>query len=201
MRYLYQIFLKGLLTLLPIFLTVYLLTWVVTFVEGALRRVLEGRLPRALDFPGAALGIAIALVLVVGLLVDVYFTKRIFLWVESKVEQMPVIRSIYGPLRDVTQLFARQGPTQNQKVVLVQLDRSDGSALEALGLVTRETFSDLPADLAMGGSVAVFFPFSYGMGGMTVLVSRKRIRETSLPPEKAMQLSITGWIKNSGNNG
>ena len=70
---------------------------------------------------------------------------------------------------------------------------SDG--VESMGLITRDKFGDLPKDTIPDDHVAVFLPFSYGVGGFTVLVAKSQVRETSLSAEKAMQLSITGWIK------
>jgi uncharacterized membrane protein len=64
-----------------------------------------------------------------------------------------------------------------------------------LGLVTRENFSDLPIKSLMDGKVAVYLPFSYGVGGYTILVQKSQIIEVDLPIEKAMSLAITGWVK------
>jgi uncharacterized membrane protein len=66
-----------------------------------------------------------------------------------------------------------------------------------MGLVTRDQFKDLPQEAVHDGSLAVFIPFSYGVGGFTVIVPRASVRETSLPAEKALQLAITGWVKSS----
>jgi uncharacterized membrane protein len=64
-----------------------------------------------------------------------------------------------------------------------------------LGLVTRENFSDLSIKPLMDGKVAVYLPFSYGVGGYTLLVQKSQIIEVDLPIEKAMSLAITGWVK------
>ncbi len=64
-----------------------------------------------------------------------------------------------------------------------------------LGLVTRDDFHDLPLGPYTEGRVAVFIPFSYGLGGYTILVDRSRLTEVDMPTEKAMSLAITGWVK------
>lgn len=135
--------------------------------------------------------------MLVGVLVNSYLTRRFVIWFEESMDRLPVIRSIYSPIRDVTNLFANQ-KTAAQRVVMVSLD----SGTEVMGLITRDTFSDLPPGTVPDGpngplSVAVFVPFSYGMGGFTVIVPKTRIRETSLAADRAMQLAITGWIKSS----
>lgn len=194
MSIIYRIFLKGLLTLLPISLTVALLTWIIAQVERLFADPLRERFPGFLDFPGAGIIFAFIVVFIAGILVNTYFTRRFVNWFEAKLESLPVISAIYGPIRDVTRLFAdKESRHAAQKVVMVQL----GENLEVLGLVTRDSFQDLPPNTANEDSVAVFIPFTFGMGGFTVIVGRNRLRETGLSAERGMQLAITGWVKNS----
>lgn len=194
MSFIYRIFLKGLLTLLPISITVALLTWIIAQVERLFADPLRERFPHLFSFPGAGIIFAFILVFIAGVLVNTYFTRRFVNWFEEKLETLPVIRAIYGPIRDVTRLFADQeSRNATQKVVMVRL----ADNLEVLGLVTRDSFQDLPPNMANEDSVAVFIPFTFGMGGFTFIVGRDRIRETDLPAERAMQLAITGWVKNS----
>lgn len=189
----YRIFLKGLLTLLPITLTLYLLVWITSVTEDFFGSWLQGQFPQIFGFPGSGVLIGMTLVFVVGLAVNSYMTQRFVEWFDERLENLPVIRTIYGPLRDVTNLFASQSHS-NQRVVLVQLD---DRGVEVLGLITRDKFGDLPAGTVKPESVAVFVPFSYGMGGFTIVVPKTRVRETTLPADRAMQLAITGWIKSS----
>ena len=65
----------------------------------------------------------------------------------------------------------------------------------AMGVVTRENFRDLPFGAEMNDKIAVYFPFSYGLGGYTLLIPRSSITEVNLPIERAMSLAITGWVK------
>jgi uncharacterized membrane protein len=64
-----------------------------------------------------------------------------------------------------------------------------------MGVVTRESFRDLPMGKQLTGKVAVFMPLSYGLGGYTLLVPRERITLIDIPIEKAMSLAVTGWVK------
>ena len=193
MRSLYRTFLKGLLTLLPITLTLYLLFWIVSTAENAFGEPLRSWFPQPLYFPGAGVVLVIVLAYLVGTIVNNYIARQFVEWLEERLEGLPVIRSIYGPLRDVTHLFAKGGQNAGQRVVMVQFD----SGVELMGLITREQFQDLPQGTVAPGAVAVFVPYSYGVGGMTMIVPRSRVRETAIPADKAMQLAITGWIKAS----
>lgn len=196
MRFIYSTILKGLFTLLPIALTLFLLFWIATSVESLFGEPIRLYLPGLTYFPGVGVIVVLALAFLAGLLVDHYFTKRFFHWFEKRLENLPVIKTIYMPLRDMTKLFAKSsGGPAAQKVVMVKMSET---GLEALGLVTREGFHDLPEGTVGSDSLAVFIPFSYGVGGVTIVVPKSEVRETSLPAEKALQLAITGWIKSQG---
>lgn len=191
-RRLNSAFLKGLLTLLPIALTVSLLIWIIRSLESTFGDVLTSLMPSELYVPGLGLVLAILAILATGLLVENYLAGSFLRRLENYLKKAPVIRAIYSPLKDLTDLFSRaQGPDQAQKVVFVRISPS----IELLGLVMRESFNDLPTVRMNQGTVAVFVPFSYGFGGYTLLVSADAIRDAGLPAERALQLAITGWVR------
>lgn len=198
MRFIYSAFIKGVITLLPISLTIYLLAWFAEAMETFFSGPLQNLFPHVFGFTGAGFLVGMTIVFLVGLAVNTYITQRFVDWIDARLENLPVIRTIYGPIRDVTNLFSSHGSghsgAQQQRVVMVQIN---DTGLESLGLITRDTFLDLPPGSVPPASVAVFIPFSYGMGGITVVVPRARVRETAIPAERAMQLAITGWIKSS----
>jgi uncharacterized membrane protein len=184
-----SIFLKGLITLLPISLTIFLIIWIASSLENAFGFPLHSMLGE-LYIPGFGVLLALVLIFVVGLLVNNYLTQKFVAWFGAKLAKAPIIGSIYSPLKDMTQLFARKSEGGHQRVVMIPYQ-----GVEALGLVTRDHFTDLPNGVVAKDSLAVFLPFSYGMGGITVIVPKSSAREVPLPAEKAMQLAITGWIK------
>ena len=194
MSFIYRIFLKGLLTLLPITITIYLLVWIATSFESAFGGVMRRSLPPGFDLPGVGIVFALLLIFVVGLLVNNYITHRVIRWFEVRLERMPVIKSIYSPIRDVTQLFVKsEKANAAQRVVFVQPYGSTGA--EVLGLVTRDHFGEFAIGTVPADSIAVFIPFSYAMGGTTVILPRSRVRETTIDADRAMQLALTAWIK------
>lgn len=185
-------FLKGLLTLLPIALTISLLIWIVRSLESTFGDVLTSMMPTEFYIPGLGLVLAIIAIIATGLLVENYLAGSLLKRLEESLKRAPVIRAIYSPLKDLTDLFSRaQGPDQAQKVVFVRISPT----IELVGLVMRETFNDLPSVRMNQGTVAVFVPFSYGFGGYTLLVQVEAIRDAGIPAERALQLAITGWVR------
>ncbi len=192
MKNVYGIFLKGLLTLLPITLTLYIIAWAVTRLESALGGPLQRLVPEPLYFPGLGFILSLLLIFFVGLLVNNYLAVQGLTWLESQFEKIPFVKAIYNPLRDVMNLFSDSSSKNLKRVVMVDLTPGGASVL---GLVTRDNFSDFPQGVIRPDQVAVFIPYSYGLGGFTILISRSQTREVDMPVDKAMQLAITGWIK------
>ncbi|MEK2646027.1 DUF502 domain-containing protein [Bdellovibrio sp. BCCA] len=192
MKQLQKIFLQGLVTFLPIALTIYIIYAGIAIVDSFLGDALRQILP--IYIPGLGFLLTIVLILLLGLILNNILAGGIFQKLEQKLTQVPFIKAIYSPLRDLMNLFSKGGgPGGLQKVVLVDL--SD-SGVRALGLVTRESFKDVPAiEQNAGDRIAVYIPMSYGLGGFTLMVPRSRITPLDMPIEKAMSLAITGWVK------
>lgn len=192
MKQLQKIFLQGLVTFLPIALTIYIIYAGIAIVDSFLGDSLRQVLP--FYIPGLGFLLTIVLIFVLGLLLNNLITGGIFLKLEQRLMKVPFIKAIYSPLRDLMNLFSKGGgPAGLQKVVFVDMGEN---GIRAMGLVTRESFSDIPAIEANAGDrVAVYIPMSYGLGGFTLMVPRNKLTPLDMPIEKAMSLAITGWVK------
>lgn len=187
-----SIFLKGLLTLLPIALTVSLLIWVVRSLESTFGNALTILIPSQFYVPGLGLALAVVAILFTGVLVENFLSGSFLKRIEVLLKRAPVFRTIYSPLKDLTDLFSRtQGGDHSQQVVFVQT----APGIESMGLVMRDNFDDLPRGAVPPGKLAVFIPLSYGFGGFTLLVDRESVRDAGVTAERALQLAITGWVR------
>lgn len=198
MKQLQKIFLQGLVTFLPIALTIYIVYAGISIVDSFLGDALRQVLP--IYIPGLGFLLTIILILLLGFMLNNLIAGGVFQKLEQKLTQVPFIKAIYSPLRDLMNLFSKGGgPGGLQKVVLVDIAES---GIRAMGLVTRESFADVPAiEQNAGDRVAVYIPMSYGLGGFTLMVPRSRITHLDMPIEKAMSLAITGWVKADKNEG
>lgn len=187
-----QIFLKGLFTFLPIAVTIYILYAGIVIMESMLGTTIQRFFP-SLYIPGSGFLLTVIFIFVLGFLLNNLLTASLFSNLERQLLKVPFIKAIYSPLRDLMNLFSNSGAKEMKGVVLVEI--GDGS-IKALGLVTRDNFTDIAgASTQFEDRVAVFIPFSYGLGGYTLLVHRTKITEIDMPAEKAMSLAITGWVK------
>jgi uncharacterized membrane protein len=133
------------------------------------------------------------LIFTLGLLLNNFVTAGLLQRLQEKLTEIPLIKVVYSPLRDLMNLFAKGRDNGSlKKVVLVRFDDSK----ELLGLITRESFADLDSNLKISPEkVAVYFPLSYGLGGYTMIVNKSHITPIDIPVEKAMSLALTAWIK------
>lgn len=194
MRKIQKIFLSGLISFLPIAVTIYIVYAGVTIVENLLGRFIIQIIPANSYIPGYGFMATLIIIFLLGLLLNNFVTAGLLNRLQEKLTEVPFVKVVYSPLRDLMNLFSKgAGDGAMKKVVFVQFD--DGK--EILGLVTREYFSDLLAHNIQisPGKVAVYIPMSYGLGGYTVLVDKSQIKPADIPVEKAMSLALTAWIK------
>ena len=192
MKYINQIFFKGLIVVLPITLTFYLLFWASVKIENMFASSLQWMMGEEVYIPGLGLLLTFVVIFLVGLLVNNYLTGRVFTWLTNTLERVPLFKVIYNPLKDLMALLPgrNQGKDKPQRVVRVSLGTT---GLEALGLVTREDLDELPGT----NLIAVYIPLSYMLGGVTVLVPQGQVKKVDMSVEQALKLSVTAWIKAS----
>lgn len=183
-------FFTGLAVVAPIVITIAVLLWLVGTTEALLGSVLRAVLPDELYHRGFGLLVAAGFVFLVGLLMEALLFRRLLGWFESLLDRIPLVKTVYGAVRDLMSLFAGTGKRSFSKVVMVRLPNSE---IELMGFVTLEDFSKLP--LGQGPDrVAVYMPMSYTIGGYTAFVPKSCLRPVDLSLEDAMRLAVTAGL-------
>ncbi len=191
MKQITSTFFRGLFTLLPLLLSIYVFIWFLTWVESLSRGFILTFLPDVLYLPGMGTVFVLVLIYGFGMIVDQPLTKWIFTLIESLFNQMPVMKTVYLATKDFTEFLKPNKQKRADQVVVV---RVPGSPVEIIGLVTRESLSDLPAAVTKEGQIAVYFPMSYQFGGYTVFMPKEWVHPTTLSVEEAMRSIITAWL-------
>ena len=191
MKTLGRILLKGLLTILPISLTLYVIYWLGVTAETLLSGPLKWLLPSDFYRPGMGLIAGFLLLIVIGLLVNAYIVRRVFELGEALLLRVPVVKTVFAALRDLTGLM-RVGEAGGDLQRVVMVDFGPG---RVIGFVTQENAS-LPGLGTDESLVAVYLPMSYQIGGYTLYLPRDRITPTDLSVEAAMRIVLTGGLQN-----
>ncbi len=187
-----RLFWKGIIVVVPVGLSVYIFLIILSKAENFFGSIIKKMLGTHLYVPGFGLILSFLAMIIVGILVSNFLTGSVIKLLIRQFEKVPIIKTIYNPLRDLLALFGGSSANNMKKVVLVPMSHTDG---QCLGLVTREEFDDLSTSQIDPSKVAVYIPLSYMLGGITVLVDRDKVVEVDIPVEKAIKLAITGWIK------
>ena len=119
----------------------------------------------------------------------VYF-RRLVRWIEEGLDRIPLVKTVYGAVRDLMSLFSKAGTRKFSKVVMVKFP---GLEARLVGFVTIEDFTGLAID-AGPGDVAVYLPMSYTIGGYTVFLPRKCLTPLDMSLEDAMRFVVTAGM-------
>lgn len=183
-----SILMRGLVAVLPVGLTVYLLWWLATSTERLLHGVIVRLIPPSQYVPGMGIVAGLVLVMIAGVLVNAYVVKRALQWQSELFERIPVVKTVFAAIRDFVQLLPADGKKrQVRRVVMAEFG---GARL--IGFVTRDDEGELGS--AVEGRVPVYFPMSYQIGGYTLYLPRSALIQLDIPAETAMRLVLTGGL-------
>lgn len=183
--------LTGIVTILPVVLTLYLLYWFAISAESVLGGMIRLILPENFYWPGMGLVAGLAVVFVMGLLMHAYVVQRLFAKGEQLLYHMPLIKSLYRAIRDFFNYFSPTKKKEFEQVVSVSIG---DTGMQVIGFVTQAQTERLPEGFRQEDSVLVYFPMSYMIGGYAVLVPRNAVRPLDMNMEQAMRFTLTAGV-------
>ncbi|MVW80001.1 DUF502 domain-containing protein [Bordetella sp. 02P26C-1] len=183
-------FFLGLITALPIVLTLYVLFIFLAWTERAALAFL-GPFIGGFYIPGMGLALGVLGILLIGYLVSKERVQRIFYFLEMPFTNIPVVKSIYSSLKSFADYFTPNAKSDTQHVVVLRIP---GQPLELVGLITRRNTEGLPEGFMQGERVAVYLPMGYMIGGYTVFVPAEWVQPIDMSVEEAMRASLIAWM-------
>ena len=186
-----KLFIQGLLAILPVALTIYILYWLAVSAESISGKAIRLILPEKFYLPGMGVLASFFVILAIGFLLKLWLFRKIFQWGENIIEKLPLIKFFYNSIRDLTSFFDSSKNKDFNKVVMVTLIEDD---IKIMGLVTREDFEGLPEKIYKDDKVAVYLPWSYQLGGFTIMVSKSKLEPIELSVEQALRFMLTAGV-------
>jgi|TARA_B110000914_G_scaffold81692_1_gene71904 uncharacterized membrane protein len=171
-------FLQGLLYIVPITVTLYVVYW--TFIK------IDGILP--FQFPGLGLIAIIALITFIGFAGSVIITSPINAFFQRLLKKAPLLQTIYSSMKDLMRTFVGKKKGFNQ-AVLIKL--YENSTIERLGFITNEDLSSLGIK---NGKILVYLPHSYAFSGQLFVVEKSYITPIDKPSSEIMKLIVSGGV-------
>jgi uncharacterized membrane protein len=186
-----QTFFKGLIAIIPLILTCYLLLWLADTAEFVLGNIFKFFFPDSWYIKGLGFVLGLAVAYFFGRFLETRAFRRLFNSFEELVLQIPVFKSIYTAIRDFISLFSSEQKGKFKQVVLVNVPSGNG---QQIGFITVSDFEELSHTFIADDQVAVYLPFSYEMGGNTVIMSRENVTEIDMTVEDAMRFIATAGV-------
>lgn len=118
--------LAGLLVLVPLAITVWLLDWVVGTLDKTLQILPQSWQPDRLigvHVPGFGVLLALAIVLLIGAVASNFFGRKLVGWWDSLLGRIPIVRSIYSSVKQVSDTLFSENGNAFRKALLVQWPR------------------------------------------------------------------------------
>ena len=179
-RLILNYFLRGLMVVLPLALTVGVIYWFLGFVANILGLNAEGSDLKLMFF---YFFLGLGIITVIGYFVRGLLAKQILDFLEGLIEKAPGLNFIFGTTRDITEAFMGENKKFNRPVVA---HLSEG--IHKVGFLTREdaAFLDCP------GSSVVYFPYSYGLNGEMLVVDKKKLRPLDAEASNVTKFVVSG---------
>ncbi|MGV7222474.1 MAG: DUF502 domain-containing protein [Nitrospinales bacterium] len=190
-RFISKNIITGLVTLLPVALTLYFLYWMAASSEIALSRLIKLVLPDRMYWPGMGLVVGIGVLFVLGMLMRTYVMQLLFSKGEQLLYHTPLVKSLYSAIRDLFDFFSPTSKKEFEQVVSVDIGNT---GMKVIGFVTQTLPEKMPKDFREDDSILIYLPLSYMIGGYALLVPRSAVSPVDMSMEEAMRFTLTAGV-------
>ena len=191
MKKLRTIIVAGLLVWIPLGLTIFVIKLLIDLLGQTYLLIPAALRPENLigtEIPGIGVIVAIIVVLLTGLVTANYFGKSIVKAWDAFLDRIPLIRSIYSPLKKFSELVLSDQTQSFSKVLLIEYPRKGIYSLcfqtsKELGEVQNQDGEEM---------VCVYIPTTPNpTSGYIVLVPQNEVKELKMSVEDALKMIIS----------
>lgn len=180
---------KGLLIVVPIALSVFIVVWAVTTVDSWLNinnmLGVDPKTGESRNIPGLGLVLVLAIIVMAGIFVTYFVTEPMYNWFRRWLNKLPLFNFIYSSIKDLTEAFVGDEKKFNHPVLV----ETEGD-MKRIGFLTQNDLSKLD----MLDEAIVYFPFSYSFAGQIYIVKKEKIKSLNMSAADAMKLVVSGGV-------
>ena len=184
-------FITGLLVLVPLFITVWVISGLVGMMDQSLLLLPETWRPKAqlgLDIPGMGAILTLLIIFVTGVIATNFFGKRLILVWEALLARVPVVKSIYASVKQVSDTLFSDSGNAFRQAVLVQFPRP---GVWTIAFVTGKPGGDVANHLS-GDYLSVYVPTTPNpTGGYFLMLPRADVVELDMSVDEALKYIIS----------
>ena len=189
-------FLTGIVVIAPIGLTIWLIWTVVGWIDGFVLPLVPSRLnPEqyiGINLRGVGVIIFLIFTIIVGWIAKGLIGRSLIRWAESLVLRTPVVRSIYGGVKQIAETVFAQSDTNFDKACLIQYPRQ---GIWAIGFISTSTKGEVLAKADTGPMTSVFVPTTPNpTSGFLLFFPTDDIVELEMSVEDAAKLVISAGL-------
>ncbi|MBL4917243.1 DUF502 domain-containing protein [Szabonella alba] len=198
-------FLTGLVVVLPVALTLYLIWTVTGWIDGfVLPFIPAGYRPEALmryfmgenyDYSVRGVGVVVFLIftILVGWIARGLIGRSFIAWAERLVDRMPVVRSIYNGLKQIAETVFAQTDQNFEKACLVEYPKE---GIWAIGFISTHAKGEIAAKFPEHDEIlSVFLPTTPNpTSGFLLFVPSTSVRMLDMKIEDAAKLIISAGL-------
>ena len=176
-------FLQGLLYIVPITVTLYVVVWTFQKIDGIL----------PFQFPGLGFIIIISLITIIGLLGSAVITSPANAFFQNLLKRAPLLKTIYSSVKDLMSTFVGNKKGFSEPVLVKVYENS---TIERIGFITNEDVESL--NIAKG-KILVYMPHSYAISGQLFVVEKKNVSPIDKSSAEIMKLIVSGGVSEIDN--
>ncbi|MCF8185382.1 MAG: DUF502 domain-containing protein [Sulfuritalea sp.] len=184
-------FITGLLVLVPLFITVWVISSLIGMMDQSLLLLPENWRPKAQlgqEIPGLGALLTMLIIFVTGLIATNFFGKRLILFWEAILARVPVVKSIYASVKQVSDTLFSDSGNAFRQAVLVQFPRQGAWTI---AFVTGKPGGDV-ANHLFGDYVSVYVPTTPNpTGGYFLMMLRTEVIELDMSVDEALKYIIS----------
>lgn len=190
MKQLAKYFFQGILVLLPIVLTIYIVFAVFNFIDGILGRYF---IAMGINIPGLGLLATVIIIIMVGLLGSWLVSRRMLDYIDYLFGRVPLVKTIYTLIKEtMNTLLDRRKSFAKVAMISFPGDKE----IKMLGFITSEELGYF----GLKDYVAVYVLQSMQWAGFTLLVPKDRVEFLDVSPDKALQFIVSAGITGKNNS-
>jgi len=187
-------FLTGLLVILPIFITVYVILALIRGMDAILKYIPAKYLPETylhVHIPGLGFILVVILVFVVGLLARNFVGRKIVNLGENIVDRIPLVRVLYAGVKQLLEPIFLRKTNAFKRVALIEYPRR---GVYVIGFITGESKGEIQNKTSKN-MINVFVPTTPNpTSGFYILIPEDEVIVLNMSVEDAFKLIISGGI-------
>ena len=181
----------GLLVIVPLFITLGVLKWIIDTLDQTLAILPEAWQPDKLlgmHIPGFGVILTLLILLVVGGVASNFIGRKLVGWGDALVRRIPVVRSIYSSVKQVSDTVFSDSGNAFRRTVLVQWPRE---GVWTVAFITGTPNGEVAA-LLRDEFVSVYVPTTPNpTGGYFVLMRKSECIELEMSVDAALKYIVS----------